>query len=93
MTVDHRGLGIWLGFPPCCIEAFITDTKLAPWSLYDALVKSGCDLGHRPCKKCGEEIGRIGWDTYISSRITPYREAPEPYPTCDPSVDVPQFYT
>ena len=91
MSVDHRGLGIWLGFPPCCIEAFITNINQVSneW----CCTPNGRKVAYVPCKECGEQIDQIGLDTYISTRVIPYREALEPYPTCTPENDVPQFYT
>ena len=55
-TEEHRKLGAKYGYPPCCIDFFVTDWQAAPASLRDAYLWLTHiwqpELEHVPCWEC-----------------------------------------
>jgi len=75
---SHRALGIYLGYPSCCIKGFgeiLERTRLHPedtgWS----------GTGYVPCDSCNEKIRETGFNSFVDTEITPNRIHPEPFPS------------
>jgi hypothetical protein len=70
-------LGLWLGYPRCCVSAFLVRYDIWP----KPTPSPGPGHGYIPCPKCSEKGVSMGWPKFIEEIITPNRMCPDPFPT------------
>ncbi len=86
-TKENKPLGVKLGYPKCCIDAFCADTplilKLRPITFNDqvrlkAAYIGGEYTGFIPCVKCADKIisGEINIQDLIKNRSSEFKEFP-----------------
>jgi hypothetical protein len=75
---SYFGIGLEMGYPCCCIDAFLKDfcqeTKErhpeGPWM----------GTGYIPCPVCAEQALAQGFEVFVQSHIQPRRVSPIPFP-------------
>lgn len=68
-----KAMGEHFGFPPCCVEDFVTRNGPAPRRLFHG-------TGYVPCPTCNAKAEQIGTHAFVEQFINPRRKADAPFP-------------
>lgn len=70
MSLRHRMLGEYFGYPSCCVDYFCNDLFQTRITAHQKAVKS-LGYGFVPCEDCARKVveGRVGVQDLIQNRI------------------------
>lgn len=81
--MDQFAHGIRMGYPVCCVKHFDNTVKNGG-SPFEEVSRNfpgaWMGSGYVPCPQCAAEIEKIGFCTFVETRITPRRNYWLPFP-------------